>query len=312
MEQMNRIYRMTAILLFLQGRKRTTREIAERFETSKRTILRDVQALCEMGIPIESSTGVTGGYTLLPDYSLPPLALTLQEAILLRLALGSLSQLGDPPFKEERESLLTKVQTLLPRHDRLVIDGFEQTVSFTLPSQPYPTPFLKQLLESAHVQQWLTVTYRSEKGLSQQTILPTHLRTTAGLWYCEAYSHERQGNRVYRVDRFLEVCIVRTSDQLTYEVPPDLQVHPSFVEVQIELTARGVLILESNLCLGPHIQKVEEGGGWLSMHFQQQDYEWLVRVVLSLGVEAKVVAPEDLQQRVWQEAQAIACHHKKQ
>jgi predicted DNA-binding transcriptional regulator YafY len=310
-EEMNRIDRMTAILLLLQGRKRTTREIAERFETSKRTILRDVQALCEMGIPIASSTGVTGGYTLLPEYSLPPLALTLQEAILLRLALSSLSQLGESPFKEERESLVTKVQTLLHCHDHLVIDEFEQTVSFALPSQPYPTPFLKQLLESAHTQQWLTVTYRSEKGLSQQTILPTHLRTSAGLWYCEAYSHERRGNRVYRVDRFLEVSIAQTSDQVEYEVSPDLQAHSSFVEVQIELTARGALILEGNLCLGPHVQKVETGG-WLRMHFQHQDYNWLVRVVLSLGVEAKVIAPEDLQQRVWQEAQAVACHHKQQ
>src|SRR5215471_15301963 len=111
---MNRMDRLIAILLLLQGGKRTASEIAQRFEVTKRTILRDIQALCEIGIPITAQLGASGGYTLPPDYSLPPLALTLHEALLLRLALSSLSQLSATPFKQERESLLAKIQTLLP------------------------------------------------------------------------------------------------------------------------------------------------------------------------------------------------------
>ena len=69
---MNRIDRLTAILLLLQGRKRTAGEIAQRFEISRRTALRDMQALSEMGIPIVADQGASGGYTLPLDYSLPP------------------------------------------------------------------------------------------------------------------------------------------------------------------------------------------------------------------------------------------------
>jgi len=202
---MNRIDRLTAILLLLQGRKRTAGEIAQRFEVSRRTIMRDIQALCEMGIPIAAELGTSGGYTLPSDYSLPPLALTLHEALLLRLALSSLSQLSETPFKQERESLLAKVQTLLPRREREDLDLLTQTLTLDVPSRPYPTPFLDHLLESAREQQWVAVTYRSEKGISQQTLLPMRVRTDAGLWYCEAYSAEHQETRVYRVDRFLEV-----------------------------------------------------------------------------------------------------------
>jgi predicted DNA-binding transcriptional regulator YafY len=46
---MNRIDRLTAMILLLQRGKRTAGEIASRFEVSKRTALRDIQALCEMG-----------------------------------------------------------------------------------------------------------------------------------------------------------------------------------------------------------------------------------------------------------------------
>ena len=81
---MNRIDRLTAIILLLQSGKRTANEIAHRFEVSKRTAFRDIQALCEIGVPIVTEAGAHGGYTLMPDYSLAPLQLTLREALLLR------------------------------------------------------------------------------------------------------------------------------------------------------------------------------------------------------------------------------------
>jgi len=80
---MNRIDRLTAIILLLQGGRRTASEIARRFEVSKRTAFRDIQALCEIGVPIVTESGAHGGYTLMPDYSLAPLQLMLREALLL-------------------------------------------------------------------------------------------------------------------------------------------------------------------------------------------------------------------------------------
>jgi len=66
---MNRIDRLTANILLLHGGRRTTSEIARRFEVSKRTLFRDSAALGEMGVPIVTEAGVHGGYTLMPDYS---------------------------------------------------------------------------------------------------------------------------------------------------------------------------------------------------------------------------------------------------
>ncbi len=306
---MNRIDRLTAILLLLQGGKRTAREIAHRFEVSRRTIQRDIDALCEMGIPIAADLGVSGGYSLPPDYSLPPLALTLHEALLLRLALSSVSQLSETPFKQERESLLAKVQTLLPRREHEELDQLTQTLSLDVPSQPYPTPFLDHLLESARAKQWVAVTYSSEKEISQQTLLPMHVRTEAGLWYCEAYSSERKATRVYRVDRFLEVKAAPSPPQLQHPASPIVHVHPSFPEVCIHLTARGVLRLEREPYLAARIQPQGNGEGLLSVRLRREEYDWLVRILLTLGTNAKVLEPEALRIRVQQEAQEIACHY---
>lgn len=306
---MNRIDRLTAILLLLQGGKRSASEIAQHFEVSRRTIQRDIEALCEMGIPITAEFGTTGGYSLPPDYSLPPLALTLHEALLLRLALSSLSQLSETPFKQERESLLAKVQTLLPRQQHENLNQLTHTLSLDIPSRPYPTPFLDQLLHCTHEEQWVAVTYRSEQGISQQTLLPMRIRSEAGLWYCEAYSVERQETRMYRVDRFLDVRATPSPPHLEHPVPNILHTHPSFPEVRIRLTARGVLRLERDPHLGSRLQLQEDGEGWLSMHLRPEEYDWLVRVLLSLGTDAQVLAPEALRTRVQQAAQKIASYY---
>jgi predicted DNA-binding transcriptional regulator YafY len=307
---MNRIDRLTAILLLLQGGKRTAGEIAQHFEVSRRTILRDIQALCEMGLPIAAELGASGGYSLPPDYSLPPLALTLHEALLLRLALSSLAKLSETPFKRERESLLAKVQTLLPRRGREDLDQLTQVLSLDVPSRPYPTPFLNHLLESSRKEQWIAVTYRSENGISQQTLLPMRVHAEAGLWYCEAYSYEHQEMRVYRADRFLEVKAAPSYPHLEHPASSTIpHVHPSFPEVCIHLTARGVLRLERHPHLISHLQQKEGGDGWLSLHLRLEEYDWLVSIVLSLGADAKVFAPEELRMRVLQAVQEIACHY---
>jgi predicted DNA-binding transcriptional regulator YafY len=306
---MNRIDRLTAILLLLQGGKRSAGEIAHRFEVSRRTIQRDIDALCEMGIPIAADLGVAGGYSLPADYSLPPLALTLHEALLLRLALSSVSQLSETPFKQERESLLAKVQTLIPRHAHEQLDQLTQALSLDVPSRPYPTPFLDHLLECTREEQWMSTTYRSEKGVSQQTLLPMRVRTEAGLWYCEAYSYERKAVRVYRVDRFLDVKVAPSPPQMERPAFPIAHIHSSFPEICIHLTARGVLRLEREPHLTPHIQQLSEGEGLLKVRLRREEYDWLVRILLGLGTEAKVLAPEELRIHVQQVAQEIAYHY---
>jgi len=63
---MNRLDRLTSILIQLQSKQLiTSREIAERFEVSIRTIYRDIQTLRLAGVPI----GVAGLIISIPDVS---------------------------------------------------------------------------------------------------------------------------------------------------------------------------------------------------------------------------------------------------
>ena len=56
--------RMIGILsILLQKEKVTAPELAAKFEVSRRTIIRDIDALCMAGIPIVTVQGQNGGWT---------------------------------------------------------------------------------------------------------------------------------------------------------------------------------------------------------------------------------------------------------
>ena len=82
---MNRIDRLTAMLVHLQSKKVVkAEEMANRFEISLRTVYRDVKALMEAGVPIGSEAGK--GYFIVDGYHLPPVMFTQDEASSMLLA----------------------------------------------------------------------------------------------------------------------------------------------------------------------------------------------------------------------------------
>ena len=74
---MNRVDRLMGYLLLFQSRGlMRAQDFAAQFEISERTVYRDIQALCEVGVPIAALPGE--GYRLLDGYYLPPV--TFSEA----------------------------------------------------------------------------------------------------------------------------------------------------------------------------------------------------------------------------------------
>jgi predicted DNA-binding transcriptional regulator YafY len=110
----SRINRVIQILTTLQaGESYTANELSDIFGTSRRTIFRDLKELQAMGIPYHFDTQ-TGGYTLEPEFFLPPPDLNPQEALSLLLLAQKLSSQIQLPFKRSALLAALKIESNLP------------------------------------------------------------------------------------------------------------------------------------------------------------------------------------------------------
>ena len=102
-----KVERLISILMLLLNRKKlTARELAEYFEVSVRTIQRDIDSLCEAGIPVYGDVGQSGGYQLTDNYKLDRSFLTAQEMNTLVTMLNGFS---DTMFGDSIRSVLEKI-----------------------------------------------------------------------------------------------------------------------------------------------------------------------------------------------------------
>lgn len=130
--------RLLSIVMLLQHRGRLTADdIAAELEVSRRTVLRDIEALSTSGVPVYTDRGRGGGISLIPGYRTDLTGLTLVEA--KALLASSPGQVASPAFA----SAMRKVAAALPESHRAEATQAAQRIlvrpdGFTWPSPPEP------------------------------------------------------------------------------------------------------------------------------------------------------------------------------
>ena len=289
---MNRMDRLTAILLLLQKRAHTSEEIARRFEVSKRTVLRDVQALSEMGVPVIAREGVNGGYSLPQAFHTPPLPLNSNEIFLLLLALSSLTTLADAPFAGARAALLAKLGAAMPERQHSEAEALLGRVSLGTPKRAQRAPLLDALLQALRDKCWLRVRYQSATRASTQDLFPRQLDEENGLWYLTAYSREHKADRRYRVDRMAALVALPAGAEAAPS-PVDYA-DPAHPLIRVTLSARGAALAEGIADLGKHVTRLPESGAVLAFRCPPSELAYYSRLLAGFGAEATVHEPAAL------------------
>src|SRR5579883_147656 len=136
---MRRTERLFAIAEYLRGRRTgiTAGELAERFGVTLRTMYRDLDALRDASLPVNSERGRGGGYALDRHYALPPVNFTAREAALLIVAGRWLTQMRYMPFVDTLRSALDKVQgALSASSQRQLVDHLKALEFIGVPAKP--------------------------------------------------------------------------------------------------------------------------------------------------------------------------------
>ena len=111
MNRADRLYAIVEELRAVSPRQRTAAWLARRFEISTRTVERDLTALRESGVAIRGGVGRSGGYFLDRERTLPPVTLTVAEAVAIGVALRSAES---SPFAAAARVAALKVLAVVP------------------------------------------------------------------------------------------------------------------------------------------------------------------------------------------------------
>lgn len=132
----------TKDFLLAHATLRTVKELAHEFRVSARTILRDLQELSELGVPLYSEVGPHGGYRILKERLLPPIAFTEREAAAVFFAVQALRHYSSLPFETETSTVLNKFYNFMPEDVRERIDQMRDRVDFITPVRLAQSPHL--------------------------------------------------------------------------------------------------------------------------------------------------------------------------
>jgi predicted DNA-binding transcriptional regulator YafY len=201
---MNRIDRLTAILIQLQSKRVVkAEEISERFEISVRTVYRDVKALMEAGVPIGSEAGK--GYFIVDGYHLPPVMFNQEEASAMLTAGKLVEKMTDDSIRKAYESALLKIKSVLNDSEKDHLEALQSSIQvWRLPDQQseYPNEFMADITKAISHKMVISLEYFSHNSQehTKREVEPIGIVYYSGRWHLIAWCRLRSGYRDFRVD----------------------------------------------------------------------------------------------------------------
>jgi predicted DNA-binding transcriptional regulator YafY len=207
----SRALRLDALKVLLADRDVTTvGDLSAELGVSLRTVQRDVAALRDLGIPIESERGRGGGIRLEPGWSLGRVHLNESEALGMLLSLTIAEKIGSPLLLGDLRSIQRKVSAAFaPSQSRRIRDlrrrvlvggqASDRVLASYSPPQASVTQGLMQAFLYQHV---ASIRYQDQTGtVTDREIETQYLYYNMPVWYALAWDRFRDDVRFFRLDR---------------------------------------------------------------------------------------------------------------
>ena len=303
---MNRIDRISAILIQLQSRKVVkAQEIANRFNISLRTVYRDVKTLEEAGIPLIGEAGV--GYSIMDGYRLPPVMFTLEEATAFITAEKLVEKLTDSANSQHYQSAMYKVKAVLRTAEKDFVTYMDDRIEVLKAKRPphinVDVNPLQIILKAVAEKKILNLQYFAyyKQESTQRRVEPIGVFYLDNYWHLIAWCKLRKDYRDFRFDRITNLVS-------TEEIYDDH--HPSLKNYLEKLYQDKELIkitIHVSLYAARHLgeQKYYHGftgeketADGIEMTFLTSSLEGFARWYLMFADYAEILEPLDLKERI--------------
>lgn len=318
---MNRIDRLTAMIIYLQGRSRVTvEEMAERYDISRRTVYRDLRALQEAGVPIGSEQGA--GYFIVKGYHLPPVMFDKEEAAALLAGERLMQKWSETKLSESYLSALDKIRAVLRSREKEYLDTLDRHIkAFPYPDEKHMETdrrifvFLQDAIVNREV---VAMEYYSpyQDQHTRRDVEPLGLLLRGSRWYLAGWCRLRTDYRMFRIDRIREY---KTTTERLSESPEhtlkafseqSLRDEQDLHEVVVRFDREMIRYMGDQKYYHGWVAE-EEVDGAIETTFLTASMEYFARWLLTWGDGVTVQQPEQLKIRVRELGEELYEHHRK-
>lgn len=207
-----KVNRLISIIIVLIDKKRiSAKELADMFEVSIRTIYRDIETISMAGIPVHSISGVGGGFEIMENYKMDKT--TFSEADITTLLIG-LSSIPNAMKNKEFTTTLTKIKNFMPinKLESPHLQTEQIHIDFThWMGERNLTPHLniiKTALKESKILLFDYINHNSEK--TKRRVEPYQLVLKSSQWYFQGYCYERNDFRIFKLTRLSNLNMENT------------------------------------------------------------------------------------------------------
>ena len=299
-----KVDRLIGILsVLLQKDTVTAPYLAERFEVSRRTVNRDIEALCKAGIPIVTRQGTGGGISIMENYKIDKTLLTTTEMQDILAGLGSLDSVN-----ETKRYARLKEKLFVGASDFTEEDDTERKPSVLIDLSSWYKDALAFKIERIrngidHCRE-LEFLYFAPGSESMRRIRPYYLVFRWTSWYVWGWCCLREDFRLFKLNRLWDW--ETGTDSFAPRDLPDLEPDQYF--------SAGGIYLKALFKENQKYRLIEEYGpncfqtgpkGRLLFERDFVSFSNLREWVLSFGSQVEVLEPERLRADLRQQAKEM-------
>ncbi|MCL2775699.1 MAG: YafY family transcriptional regulator [Oscillospiraceae bacterium] len=296
--------RLLSIVIYLLNHDKTSAaKLAEKFEVSKRTIIRDIEQISLSGIPIKSLPGANGGYSIMEGYKIDGQLISAEDQTSIITALkGFLSAYGNKRYNE----VLEKISLILPKQQTQNI-----FLDFGASGENDETQAKLKILEKAiNDKKAVNISYVNAYGGSTSRLVePVVLNYRWYAWYLLAFCTIKQDYRVFKLVRISEIETTETAFSEDHGSPADLleQAFQGDGRKSLEITMLCKAEVKIQVCeylSGTITETYENGDFIMRMNVIEDERMWFA-LLLSFGDKITVLEPEEVKIRLTNTAKKI-------
>ena len=309
-----KISRLVSIIVILLDKKRVSaQQLATMFEVSTRTIYRDIETINMAGIPVVSTSGVSGGFEIMKNYKLDKQVFSSNDITAILTGLSSLSNMMN---KQELTNAKVKMESLIPQDKREEIKFKTEQIHIDL-SQWTGSRNIQSTLESIKVglseHKQISFVYIDRNGnKTSRNVEPYQIILKGNQWYVQGYCLKRNDFRLFKLSRMIELTLEERVFTPRIYQKPILEFSDILETLQITIKLRfhkSIMDRILDFCMYEDCLPEADDYFLVDFPFVENDYHY--NMLLSFGDKCECLAPAHVRENLQKKLSNLLYLYKK-